>query len=175
MHDPFYRHLTGVEIGFEEAQYHFKLSDYQREWGYERRSRVQVPAASPADRLQDASRPVELGYSETEARLEAQRCLDCGVNTIFDGEKCILCAGCVDVCPTLCLKLVTLEALDLVGEPKALLSSPELNSEYSAILKDEDRCIRCAHCAERCPTGAITMERFQFRQEWKECLVQIQA
>ena len=170
-----YRRLTGVEIGFEEAQYHFNLSDYHREWGYERRPRLPVAAASPEARLQDASRQVELGYSENEARLEAQRCLDCGVNTIFDGDKCILCAGCVDVCPTLCLKLVTLEQVETPRETTSLASSLALGGDYSAILKDEERCIRCALCAERCPTGAITMERFQFQQEWKSCLVQIQA
>ncbi len=170
-----YRRLTGIEIGFEEAQFHFNLADYHRERGYERRTRLSVPTASPADRIQDAQQAVELGYSESEARLEAERCLDCGVNTIFDGEKCILCAGCVDVCPTLCLKLVTLENLEPGGDLEALTAPLEGQGDYSAIIKDEERCIRCALCAERCPTGAITMERFQFRQEWSPCLVQIQS
>jgi formate dehydrogenase beta subunit len=115
----------------------------------------------PEARLAEPKALVETGYTETQALEEAGRCLDCGVNTIFDSEKCILCGGCADVCPTLCLKLVGIEEVDL----------PEWDApgEWSAILKDEDRCIRCALCAERCLTQAITMERFQFQQEWRTC------
>ena len=122
--------------------------------------------APASERLADARRLVETGYTEVQAAGEAARCLDCGVNTIFDGEKCILCGGCVDVCPTLCLKLVALEQLAPTPEIDALLAENAAGPGDSAILKDEDRCIRCALCAERCPTHAITMERFLFRQEW---------
>jgi NAD-dependent dihydropyrimidine dehydrogenase PreA subunit len=103
---------------------------------------------------------------------EACRCLDCGVNTIFDSEKCILCGGCADVCPELCLKLVSCDRL--VGEDEGLdellmrrYGDADL-SAMSAIVKDEEKCIRCALCAERCPVGAITMERFQFSCHWSE-------
>jgi len=116
--------------------------------------------------LADPKRLVETGYTEVQAAGEAGRCLDCGVNTIFDGEKCILCGGCVDVCPTLCLKLVALDQLAPSPEIDTLLAENGAGSGDSAILKDEDRCIRCALCAQRCPTHAITMERFLFRQEW---------
>ena len=89
------------------------------------------------------------------------------MNTIFDGEKCILCGGCVDVCPTLCLKLVGLEQLEPhAGDRSVCWPQTRRRPGDSAILKDEDRCIRCALCAQRCPTHAITMERFLFRQEW---------
>ena len=161
-----YRFLTGREIRQHETQLHVEIEDYQREAGYEGRKRAHIPVAAARERLADPQRLVETGYTEVQAYGEAGRCLDCGVNTIFDGEKCILCGGCVDVCPTLCLKLVGLEQLAPSPEIEALLTANAAGPGDSAILKDEDRCIRCALCAERCPTHAITMERFQFRQEW---------
>jgi NADPH-dependent glutamate synthase beta subunit-like oxidoreductase len=162
-----YRYLTGRDIRSEETQLHFELDDYRRERGYEGRPRQRIPAAPVEQRLADPRRLVETGYTETSAALEAGRCLDCGINTIFDGAKCILCGGCVDVCPTLCLKLVGLEQLAPNGELSSLLDSYPGEESWSAIIKDEDRCIRCALCAQRCPTHAITMERFQFSQEWR--------
>jgi NAD-dependent dihydropyrimidine dehydrogenase PreA subunit len=161
-----YRFLTGREIRQQETQLHVEIEDYQREAGYEGRRRAHIPVASARERLADPKRLVETGYTEVQAGSEAGRCLDCGVNTIFDGEKCILCGGCVDVCPTLCLKLVALEQLAPSPEIDALLAANGAGSGDSAILKDEDCCIRCALCAQRCPTHAITMERFLFRQEW---------
>jgi NADPH-dependent glutamate synthase beta subunit-like oxidoreductase/ferredoxin len=161
-----YRFLTGREIRQIETQLHVEIEDYQREAGYEGRRRAHIPVASAQERLADPKRLVETGYTEVQAGGEAGRCLDCGVNTIFDGEKCILCGGCVDVCPMLCLKLVGLEQLAPSPEIEALLAANGAGPGDSAILKDEDRCIRCALCAQRCPTHAITMERFQFRQEW---------
>ena len=161
-----YQFLTGRELRQHETQLHVEIEDYQREAGYEGRRRAHIPVAPARERLADPKRLVETGYTEVQAAGEAGRCLDCGVNTIFDGEKCILCGGCVDVCPTLCLKLVPLEQLAPSPEIDALLADSALGSGDSAILKDEDRCIRCALCAQRCPTHAITMERFLFRQEW---------
>jgi NADPH-dependent glutamate synthase beta subunit-like oxidoreductase len=161
-----YRFLTGREIRQQETQLHIAIEDYRRESGYEGRGRAHIPVAPAQERLADPKRLVETGYTEVQAAGEAGRCLDCGVNTIFDGEKCILCGGCVDVCPTLCLKLVGLEQLAPSPEIDALLAATGAGEGDSAILKDEDRCIRCALCAQRCPTHAITMERFLFRQEW---------
>jgi formate dehydrogenase beta subunit len=159
-----YRFITGAGVAPQETQFHFEIEGYRREKDYEKRLRLEIPAASTSERLADAKALVERGYTETQAVLEAGRCLDCGVNTIFDGEKCILCGGCVDVCPTLCLKLVPTAELEL--DPQGLWDPA---GDWSAIIKDEDRCIRCALCAQRCPTNAITMERFQFQQEWRAC------
>jgi ferredoxin len=170
-----YHYLRGVEITPEEVQFHFPIERYRREKTYEKRQRQHIPTLSPQERLLDASALVEKGYTESLAVGEAGRCLDCGVNTIFDGERCILCGGCVDVCPTVCLKLVSLDRLEQTPELQAVarnllgegaLAAP---AEFSAILKDEDRCIRCGLCAQRCPTTAITMERFEFAKEWKPC------
>lgn len=166
-----FRYLTGKEITHEEVQFHFPLENYRREKLYEQRLRLHIPTLSPAERLLDAKALVEKGYTESQAREEAGRCLDCGINTIFDGERCILCGGCVDVCPTACLKLVSVDRLERTEEVEATIRNflGEDAAECSAILKDEERCIRCGLCAQRCPTTAITMERFSFAKEWNVC------
>jgi NADPH-dependent glutamate synthase beta subunit-like oxidoreductase len=167
-----YRFLRGKEIAPEEVQFHYPIEHYHREKHYERRSRLQIPTLSPEQRLKSPTALVEIGYSEEQACSEAGRCLDCGINTIFDGERCILCGGCVDVCPTVCLKLVTFDRLTLTPELETAARELHLDpADLSAIIKDEERCIRCGLCAERCPTTAITMEKFSFAKEWKPCPV----
>jgi formate dehydrogenase beta subunit len=105
---------------------------------------------------------VETGYSEEEARRQAARCLVCHVQTIYDPERCVLCSRCVDVCPEYCLAIVPFETLDLPDEERrALEARAEADGvPLSAMVKDDERCIRCGLCAVRCPTEAITMERF---------------
>ena len=167
-----YRLLRGREIAPEEVQFHFPLERYHREQHYERRSRLPIPTLSAEERLEKPAALVETGYDEAQARAEAGRCLDCGINTIFDGERCILCGGCVDVCPTVCLKLVSFDRVALSPEIEAAVQQLDLDpSDLSVILKDEERCIRCGLCAQRCPTTAITMEQFSFSKEWTPCPV----
>ncbi|MDF1499677.1 MAG: FAD-dependent oxidoreductase [Anaerolineales bacterium] len=137
-----------------------------------RLERRKVPSL-PLDRRTGIS-VVEVGYSESEAAEQGSRCLECSVNTIFDGSKCILCNACVDVCPWDCLKIVSLDMIDgdeqyrgvvesflgtsletyLVGNPDSI----------AAMIKDDVACTRCALCADRCPTDAITMETFRFQE-----------
>jgi NADPH-dependent glutamate synthase beta subunit-like oxidoreductase len=167
-----YRSLRGKEITPEEIQFHFPIEHYHREKHYERHSRLHIPTRSAEERLKSPDALVEIGYNEEQACAEAGRCLDCGINTIFDGERCILCGGCVDVCPTVCLKLVTFDRLALTPQLETVASELNLDpADLSAIIKDEERCIRCGLCAERCPTTAITMEQFKFAKEWKPCPV----
>jgi formate dehydrogenase beta subunit len=162
-----YEDVTGRKIRPQDVELHLGIPDYEREQGYERVERVAIPSMPISERIKSQSAPVERGYSEDEARCEAGRCLDCGVNTIFDGEKCILCGGCVDVCPELCLRIVSVDRL-AQGEVVDTVLSDRLDGmppeEASAILKDETVCIRCGACAIRCPSGAITMERFTFKE-----------
>ncbi len=133
-----------------------------------------LPAMLPVERRIGVAR-VELGYEEDEARRQGERCLVCSVNPVFNGDLCILCNGCVDVCPTDCLKLVPMswvEGDDAVaavvearfGRPLAEFHQGE-SPEATAMLFDPARCIRCALCAQRCPTDAITMEAFRFTEE----------
>ncbi len=165
-----YHHLTGRTIRPEALEAHLTLERYRRERAYELVRRVEVPTLEPAERLADPRALVEVGYGEEEARLEASRCLDCGVTPVFDGTRCVLCGGCVDVCPTLCLKLVALEDLEPADPLDAAVENtigPGADRAlHSAILKDEDRCIRCSLCAMRCPSDAITMERVTFQTQW---------
>jgi formate dehydrogenase (NADP+) beta subunit len=126
---------------------------------YDRIPRQIVPTLPVTRRT--GFREVEEGYGEQQARLEGSRCLWCNVETIFDSEKCILCSGCVEICPEACLALVPASRLraraDIAAACDALGEGPDLG----AIVKDEARCIRCGLCAERCPTGAITMEALE--------------
>jgi NADPH-dependent glutamate synthase beta subunit-like oxidoreductase len=165
-----YQYLTGRAIATEAVEAHRVLDDYRREKDYEKPRRVPIPVLGPEERLRDPRAVVERGYDEAAARCEAGRCLDCGVNTIFDADKCVLCGGCVDVCPTSCLKLVGLDELARTAALDKLIEEefgPGADlAGQSAILKDEELCIRCANCAYRCPTGAITLERFSFTENW---------
>jgi ferredoxin len=124
---------------------------------------------------------VEIGFDEKSAMAEARRCLHCWVNTVFegtevDGTECILCGGCVDVCPEHCLSLVPLQnvsiehdALRFLAEHSDLfevelrdVSPTELDKVTgSVMIKDETRCIRCGLCAARCPVKEITMEAYE--------------
>ena len=158
---------------------------------YDEYSRLGVPVI-PLERRTGVAE-VEIGFTEEQARREASRCLQCWINTIFEGNEaegteCILCGGCVDVCPENCLQLVPLSQFAIPEETRQQLaatsdsrglellhlSPEELNSaEGSVMVKDETICIRCGLCAERCPVKTITMEAFEvFDREPK--LVQIE-
>jgi ferredoxin len=111
---------------------------------------------------------VETGYAEAEARAQAARCLVCHVQTIYDPEQCVLCGRCVDVCPEHCLALVPFGEIDLPqGERAALEAAAGAEGlPLSAMIKDDTRCIRCGLCAIRCPTDAMTMERFSITERY---------
>lgn len=166
-----YHHLTGRSLSPEAVEGHITYEIYRREKGYESLRRVEIPIIPPEERLSDPRAIVEVGYSDEEAMLEASRCLDCGVTPVFDGTRCVLCGGCVDVCPTLCLKLVALDDLEpsdeLARAVDSVLGPGAEAVANSAILKDEDRCIRCALCVMRCPSDAIAMERVTFSTLWR--------
>ena len=139
---------------------------YQRPEDYEKCER-KTPAVISLDRRTGISE-VELGYDEAEAQQQAERCLYCHIQTIYDAKKCVLCNRCVDICPEYCLKLVPIEDLDLEPEIKERVVESEgltLTGPLSAMLKDDEKCIRCGLCAIRCPTDAMTMEVFYYEEE----------
>jgi NADPH-dependent glutamate synthase beta subunit-like oxidoreductase len=111
---------------------------------------------------------VETGYGPGEARQQAARCLVCHVQTIYDPEACVLCSRCVDVCPEYCLAIVPFEELDLPADERDILAARAQADglPLSAMVKDDDRCIRCGLCAIRCPTDAMTMERFAITERF---------
>ena len=111
---------------------------------------------------------VELGFSKEAAIREAARCLQCHLFTIFDRTKCILCGGCVDICPKSCFRMARLDEIK-GDEHLSRLVSSLYNVSYeeaerlnlaTVIFKDESRCIQCGLCIKRCPTGTITMEQY---------------
>jgi thioredoxin reductase/NAD-dependent dihydropyrimidine dehydrogenase PreA subunit len=125
------------------------------------RSRRQHPPILPVERRIGVAK-VELGYDEAIAREQGGRCLICSLNPIFDGDLCILCNGCVDVCPTDCLKLVP---VDDIGGGEGVAATIARRGARTAMLLDPAHCIRCGLCAARCPTEAVRMESFRFTEE----------
>lgn len=105
---------------------------------------------------------VELGLTESEAIREASRCLQCDHNIFLDASKCILCGGCIDVCPENCINMVRAEHVE--GDNKILDDAGAWPEGAVAMMLDENRCIRCANCVNRCPTGAITMKKYELAE-----------
>lgn len=123
---------------------------------------------------------VENNYTPEEAHQQSNRCLQCHISPVFDGTLCIKCNGCVDVCPSNCLKQVPINKLNLdlgegnlrkavnnfYGVDSETMSDDELALMGTAMLKDEDLCIRCGLCAEKCPTQAVTMDAMNYSFHW---------
>ena len=142
------------------------------EWSYDNDIsldlRFKVPHRDKIIALKDIKAEVELGFDDKLAFAEAQRCLNCDVQTVFTDKLCIECDACVDICPVDCISFVpngdeadlrmrlNAPATDLA---QALYVSGELKTGR-IMAKDEDVCLHCGLCAERCPTGAWDMERF---------------
>jgi formate dehydrogenase (NADP+) beta subunit len=137
--------------------------DYRMLAGFELLDRQAPPTLDVGRRTGIAE--VEVGFAAEAARLQAARCLVCHVQTIYDPEKCVLCNRCVDVCPEYCLAIVPFEDLDLDEATRAeLIARASADGlPLSAMVKDDERCIRCGLCAVRCPTEAMTMEKFSIR------------
>ncbi len=144
------------------------------------RAQWSLPTNQPPQIRKNNLNVVENNYTHLEAHTQASRCLQCHVSPVFDGSLCIKCNGCVDVCPTNCLKQVSLSRLNLdLGEGnlrKAVdnyynidsehMSEEELDGLGTAMIKNEDLCIRCGLCAEKCPTQAVTMDVMNYSFRW---------
>jgi NADPH-dependent glutamate synthase beta subunit-like oxidoreductase len=141
-------------------------SEYRMAAGFELFDRKAPPTLDLARRTGISE--VETGYDGEAAREQAARCLVCHVQTIYDPELCVLCGRCVDVCPEYCLALVPLDDLDLPPEERRALAERAAGDglPLAAMVKDDLRCIRCGLCALRCPTDAMTMERFTITERW---------
>jgi NADPH-dependent glutamate synthase beta subunit-like oxidoreductase len=142
------------------------------EWSYDNAihpdKRYRVPLKDTVIALKDIRTEVELGFDPRLAYSEAQRCLNCDVQTVFTDKLCIECDACVDICPMDC---ITFTANGDETELRTRLSAPALNLVQSlyvsspvktgrVMVKDEDVCLHCGLCAERCPTGAWDMQKF---------------
>lgn len=139
-----------------------------------------LPTMQPPDVRKNNLNLVENNYTSEQAHEQSNRCLQCHVSPVFDGSLCIKCNGCVDVCPCNCLKQVPLGQLNLdlpdgklrravdhyYGVDSASMEEGELSLMGTAMLKDEDLCIRCGLCAEKCPTQAVTMDAMDYSFRW---------
>jgi ferredoxin len=142
------------------------------EWSYDNDisndARYAVPWRDKAQTLKSIKTEVELGFDAKSAFAEAERCLNCDVQTVFTKDVCIECDACVDICPMDCITFT--QNGDEV-ELRTHLSAPALNLTQAlyvsdtlktgrVMVKDEDVCLHCGLCAERCPTGAWDMRKF---------------
>ncbi|MBN4066601.1 FAD-dependent oxidoreductase [Simkania negevensis] len=139
-----------------------------------------LPSMQNAHLRRDNFTMVENNYTYEEAHQQANRCLQCHISPVFSGELCIKCNGCIDVCPTNCLKLIRLGQLNMqsdqgkvrkivdnfYGVKSESIDVEGLDDLGSVMLKDEDLCIRCGLCAEKCPTQAVTMDVMNYSSRW---------
>jgi len=142
------------------------------EWSYDHDPsndlRYKVPWANAEKALASIQVEVELGYDARTALKEAERCLNCDVQTVFTDKLCIECDGCVDICPMDC---ITFTGNGDEADLRTRLNAPAENTEQDlyvsgelktgrVMVKDEDVCLHCGLCAERCPTGAWDMQKY---------------
>ncbi|MEP6793795.1 MAG: FAD-dependent oxidoreductase [Saprospiraceae bacterium] len=142
------------------------------EWSYDNYvvddHRYKVPHASKDLTLQNRKIEVELGYDELTGFKEAERCLNCDVQTVFEKSRCIECDACVDICPTGCITFTTNDEEDLLRQHLTMPATNKSQDLYVSdvlptmriMVKDEDVCLHCGLCAERCPTSAWDMQKF---------------
>ena len=153
-------HMSSTKMGIHEWAY---SNDYD---GAEREL---VPHVSLKERFRKLDLEVELGFTAEQAMEEVERCLNCDVQTVFNAKLCIECDACIDICPVNCLTITHNGAeADLRSRLNApaqnldqdLLISEDLPQTGRIMVKDEDLCVHCGLCAERCPTAAWDMQKF---------------
>lgn len=170
-----HRLLSGEDIN-ERLLPHVQIESEKlgiHEWTYDSEvtldRRFPVPSRDNDTALKDIRTEVELGYDPALALAEAGRCLNCDVQTVFRGPSCIECDSCVDICPMDCITFT--ENVQNEEELRLQLRVPALNSLQDlyvadglktgrVMVKDEDLCLHCGLCAERCPTGAWSMQKY---------------
>lgn len=153
--------LHSMKMGIHEWAYDSEIDEYDR---------LVVPQAPKTKTLVNRKQEVELGFDPLAGYEEAKRCLNCDAQTVFDAPKCIECDACVDICPTSC---ITFTADGKEPELRTRTKVPALNLTQDlyvadglktgrVMVKDEDVCLHCGLCAERCPTAAWDMQAFWY-------------
>jgi NADPH-dependent glutamate synthase beta subunit-like oxidoreductase len=151
--------LVSQKMGIHEWSYDNQVSEEERK---------KVPVKALEKTLKDIKLELEMGFDPFMACAEAERCLNCDIETVFTVKTCIECDACVDICPTECITFTgNGEEDDLRGRLKAPAKNHDQALYVSDVLKtgrvmvkDENICLHCGMCAERCPTGAWDMQKF---------------
>ena len=146
------------------------------EWSYSNNfdpsARRKMEHVELSQRFKDLTTEVELGFTAEQVEKEVERCLNCDIQTVFFDSLCIECDACLDICPTECLTMTpNVDMVDLLGQLKAprknrdqpLFVSESLKQTKRVMVKDENLCIHCSLCAERCPTAAWDMQKSLFK------------
>jgi formate dehydrogenase (NADP+) beta subunit len=169
-----HRHCQGLDVaerparGVTLASRKMGLHEWSYGNDYNPAERRLVPHVGLAERFKKIKIEVELGYTAEQTALEVERCLNCDIQTVFAAPLCIECDACIDICPVDCLTIaVNGTEADLGARLKAPRRDPESPLYVSAALKqtgrvmvkDEDLCVHCGLCAERCPTAAWDMQK----------------
>ena len=155
--------LVSQKMGIHEWSYDSTTVDDKRE---------AVPLVDLASALKDLTLEVELGFDAETAFVQAERCLNCDAQTVFSSVNCIECDACADICPTSCISFVENGPEE---DLRNRLMVPALNNEQDiyvsdtlktgrVLVKDEDVCLHCGLCAERCPTAAWDMQMFLYNE-----------
>ena len=155
--------LVSQKMGMHEWSYHNDISNDER---------YLVPHADKNFTLKDIKMEVELGFDEQLAYDEAMRCLNCDVQTVFEDVKCIECDACVDICPVDCINFIENAPEDELRQNLRVPANDIEQSLYVSeilptgrtMIKDEDVCLHCGLCAERCPTAAWDMQQFLYKE-----------
>ncbi|HKD09740.1 MAG TPA: FAD-dependent oxidoreductase [Bryobacteraceae bacterium] len=146
------------------------ISEWSYSNDYHPAHRQKMKHVDLVQRFEDLHLEVELGFSAEQTAREVQRCLNCDVETAFNAPKCIECDACIDICPLSCLTIAPDAPENVLREnlsapalnlDQALFASKPLPQTGRLMLKDEDLCVHCGLCAERCPTAAWDMQKFQ--------------
>jgi NADPH-dependent glutamate synthase beta subunit-like oxidoreductase/ferredoxin len=157
-------------IGYNLISQKMGLSEWSYHNDYNPASRQKMTHVELTRRFQQLDIEVELGFTAEQTANEVQRCLNCDIQTVFTAPKCTECDACIDICPVQCLTIAANADEEVL---RTRLSAPALNLEQdlyvSALLpqtarvmvKDEDVCVHCGLCAERCPTAAWDMQKFE--------------
>ena len=150
-----------TKMGISEWAYHNDYNPAQRQ---------KMTHMDLTKRFEQLNLEVELGFNAEQTAREVQRCLNCDVETVFAPKRCIECDACIDICPLLCLTIApdgdetsVKEKLSApaLNPDQALYASAPLPQTGRLMLKDEDLCVHCGLCAERCPTAAWDMQKFE--------------
>lgn len=154
-----YTNLISTKMGIHEWSYDSEVAKDQR---------YMVPQAAKEITLVDRKKEVELGFDVATGFKEAQRCLNCDVQTVFSEDRCIECDACMDICPTSCITF-TANAPEMDLRKDLLVPAENLTQDIlvsdqlktgRVMVKDEDVCLHCGLCAERCPTSAWDMQQY---------------